>query len=504
MTSLIERYGANEVARLALAERCRRSLAQFVRHAWHILEPGTPLRWNWHIDAVCRVLEAVSRGDLRRVIINIPPGTMKSLLVSVFWPAWVWTWRPEWRPLFGSYAIELSMRDSVRCRAVVSSTWYRTTFAPTWQLSGDQNVKSYFENTQRGFRMALSVGSAGTGFRGDAVVVDDPLNAKEAHSEPAREEALTWWTQTMPTRVNDPATGVFVIVMQRLHEEDLTGHMLKSGGYAHLCLPMEYEPDLACACGQKPCITGSLGKLDPRTAPGELLFPEMFTREVLAELKRTMGSAVYAGQEGQRPSPAEGGMFKRSWWKRYKVAPAKFDEVVQSWDFAFKETSTSDYVVGQVWGRVGAECWLLDQVRDRMDFTASLAAIEDLSAKWPQAKAKLIEDKANGSAVITSLKKKISGLIEIQPDGGKQARASAVTPFVEAGNVYIPEAGAAAWASDYVEELAAFPNGANDDQVDCTSQALARLMLFPAGPTAAERLQNQVKALQRAAAQLRR
>lgn len=460
------------VARVAYADRCRRSLAFFTKQAWHVIEPGTPLRWNWHIDAVCAALEAVSRGEIRKLIINIPPGTMKSILVSVMWPAWVWTWRPEWRGLFGSYAIDLAMRDSVRCRSVVSSPWFQDRFRPDWQMSGDQNVKSYFENTAKGFRMALSVGGAGTGFRGDCVVVDDPLKAMDAESKLAREESLRWWTKTMPTRVNDPATGAFVIVMQRLHEDDLTGHMLKSGDYAHLCLPSEYEPDVPCRCGQPQCLTGPLGKLDPRTQPGELLFPSMFTPAVLADLRKTLGSAGYAGQHQQRPTPASGGMIKREWFKRWRALP-QLDEVVQSWDCTFKGSDDSDFVVGQVWGRKGADFYLLDQTRARMGFGATVQAIRDMSAKWPAASAKYVEDKANGSAVIETLRRDISGIIAVNPEGGKMARAAAATPAIEAGNVYLPDN--AEWVGDFVEECAAFPRGAHDDQVDAMTQALFKL-----------------------------
>jgi len=487
--NLLAQFGAEEIARQALAERCRKSLAQFTRYAWHIIEPGTPLRWNWHIDAVCRALEAVSRGEIRKLIINIPPGSLKSILVSVMWQAWEWTWAPERRSLFGSYAIDLALRDSVRCRSIIESDWYRRLFTPAWKFSGDQNVKSYFENTRRGFRMSLSVGGAGTGFRGDKVVVDDPLKAQDAYSESARREALEWWTKTMPTRVNDPATGAFVIVMQRLHEEDLTGHMLKHGGYVHLCLPSEYEPDVPCACGLKPCTSGPLEKLDPRTQPGELLFPSMFTRAVLDELKgpTALGSIGYAGQHQQRPAPADGGMFKNSWWRFWRhpweadipelkartvVLPSKFDRKALSWDCAFKKTDTSDFVAGGAWGGVDANRYLLELEWDRMDFTETCRRLEAQSARHPDAREVLVEDKANGPAIITTLQSKIRGLVAVNPEGGKEARCAATSPQTEAGQVFIPLH--APWRDRYMAEHSAFPNGANDDAIDQQSQLLLR------------------------------
>lgn len=486
---LLANYSREDLARMALAEKCKRSLAAFTRAAWTIIEPGTPLRWNWHIDAVCRALEGVSRGQVRKLIINIPPGTMKSILVSVMWPAWVWTWRPGWRGLFSSYALDLAMRDSVRCRSVVESEWYRTTFGPEWALSGDQNVKSFFENTARGFRMAISVGGAGTGFRGDAVVVDDPLKASDAYSDAKRAEALEWWTKTMPTRVNDPATGAFVIVMQRLHEQDLTGHMLHHGGYAHLCLPSEYDPELTCTCGQRPCVTGVLGKMDPRTRAGDLLFPEMFTREVLDELKgpAALGSMGYAGQHQQRPVPADGGMFKPQWWRFWRhshqpeiaelsartvVLPDKFDWKGLSWDCAFKGTASSDKVAGGAWGGVGAERYLLDLEWDNMDFPETMRRIKAQAGRHPEAREVLVEEAANGHAVIAMLKGEIRGLIAVKPEGGKESRCAATSPQVEAGQVFLPLH--APWRDRYMDEHTAFPKGAHDDAIDQQSQILLR------------------------------
>jgi predicted phage terminase large subunit-like protein len=205
------------------------------------------------------------------------------------------------------------------------------------------------------------------------------------------------------------------------------------------------------------------------------LWPERFGAEEIERLKRTLGSYAAAGQLQQRPSPAEGGVLKRHWWKFYREAPRSFDEVIQSWDCSFKDTNTADYVVGQVWGRKGADKYLLDQVRCRMDCPATIQAVRRLSEKWPQAKAKLVEDKANGSAVIAMLKHEVDGLIAVNPEGGKESRVNAVTPQIEAGNVYLPEATLASWVGAFIDECAAFPHGAFDDQVDAMTQALVRL-----------------------------
>jgi predicted phage terminase large subunit-like protein len=368
--------------------------------------------------------------------------------------------------MFASYAASLSIRDSVKCRRLIQSPWYQRNWSDRFQLTGDQNAKERYENDRTGYRLATSVGGAATGEGGDRIVCDDPHNVREAESETIRQSAVDWFWESMSTRLNDPKTGARVVVMQRVHEQDLSGSILERGGWEHLCLPAEYE-------GSKH-VTG-IGWSDPRDVLGDLLWPNRFGRDELSELKRSLGSYASAGQLQQRPSPAEGGLFKRDWWKFYRKAPHKFDEVIQSWDCTFKDLKESDYVVGGVVGRIGADKYVLDLVRARMGITATMQAIRTLTAKWPNATAKLVEDKANGTAVIELLKKEIPGLIAREPEGGKIVRANAISPEVEAGNVYLPDPTVikgAEWVHDFIEETAAFPNGANDDQVDMISQAL--------------------------------
>lgn len=449
-------------------------LADFMKESWHVIEPGTQLIWNWHLDDLCLHMEAVTDDKIRRLIVNMGPGLMKSISFAVNWPAWEWTFRPETRSLFASYAGDLALRDSVRCRDIISSDWYRSEFKIRWQLSDDQNLKSAFQNTRKGVRMALGVGGKGTGFRGDKVVVDDAINAQEVYSQVIREGTRTWWKGTMSSRVNDLATGKFVVIGQRLHEDDLPGHLLKEGGYEHLCLPSEFVLERkSITYVHLPAKT--IFWQDPRKEPGELLFPGKFPKSVL-DYARTygMGPDDYAGQHQQSPISGTGNVFERQWWKRYTADPeviaTTMDELIQSWDFSFIGTDTSDFVVGQVWGRRGAEMFLLDQVRGRMTFNATKTAIVDLSTKWPAALLKLVENKANGPAILDDLQSDIPGMVPIEPKGGKLARARAVSPFVRAGNVFLPER--ISWAADFVSEHAAFPRGSNDDQVDAASQAL--------------------------------
>ncbi len=476
------------------AERARRSLAYFFRAGWHVLEPTTPLVDNWHVDAVCDHVQA-TLGDwmrrqgepdyvqrIRNLLINIPPGTAKSRIVSVFAPAWMWLHWPSWRAIFLSANPRVALRDSVFCRDLLESSWYQTLFRPEWKLRPDQNSKSLYWNTAGGIRSAFGILGRITGDRADALFIDDPHDAQEAESDALRQEVLDKWDSAIRNRVADPATSVRIGIMQRLHEADWSGHVLAKGGWEHLCLPMEHEPSRLADPGENrkdsiPRVT-AIGWTDPRTKPGELLFPARFPPDVLAEEKTNLGSRGYAGQHQQRPAPADGDLFKRGWWKFYRQAPeviaAECEELIQSWDMTFKETKDSDYVVGQVWGRKGADKFLLSQVRARMDFPTTVQSVRTVSAKWPATRAKLVEDKANGPAVIATLKSSVAGLIPVEPDGGKEARAHAVSPDVEAGNVYLPDPEIAPWIEDFLEEVSAFPNGAFDDQVDAMTQALRR------------------------------
>ena len=283
----------------------------------------------------------------------------------------------------------------------------------------------------------------------------------EVHSDAVRNAALDWWDVAMSTRVNDPKTSAKVVVMQRCHQRDLSRHLLE------------------------------------RTVHGELLWPVRFGPKEIEEAKRSLGSYAAAGQLQQRPSPAEGGLLKRYWFRFWQPPGANLppilvrfpdgtersivaydvgtvEEMAQSWDCSFKDLDTSDYVVGQVWGRLGPSFFLGDQVRARMDCPATVHAVRQLSAKWPGTLAKLIEDKANGSAVIQMLAHEIPGLLPVNPGGGKVARAAAVSPLIEAGNIYLLHPLYAPWVNDFIEECAAFPNGAHDDQVDAMTQALLR------------------------------
>lgn len=485
-----------------LAEACAASLPLFIREAWPILEPATPFVRGWHVDVVAEHLEAVTAGEIKRLIVNVPPRTMKSLTSGVFWPAWEWLLHPYRRWLFASYASQLSQRDSMKMRRLIKSKGgkedgtlferigYQGVLAllspDPWELAKDQDAKTKYETTATGFRLATSVGAMATGEGGDRIVVDDALSAEQARSDAERETANNWWSGTMSSRFNNDDAAA-VIVQQRLHEEDLTGYLLERGDWHHLCLPAEYEPKHPFVYPDSfELESGWVLAGDPRTEEGELLEPVRLGREKLDELLKEQGSYGYAGQFQQRPAPAEGGMFKKHWWKRWRedMLPPRFDRVIASWDMRFSDSQkeSSSYVVGQVWGVKGADRYLLGQVRARLGFSDTIKAVKAMD-RWKLCSAKLVEDKANGPAVIDTLKHKIPGLIPVTPEGGKEVRAAAAEPIVEAGNVYLPDAEfipaplgyEQTRVDDFTHEHAVFPNGAHDDQVDGMSQAMAYL-----------------------------
>lgn len=460
LDSLLRGYQQQETK-----EQAERSLKSFLTQAWKIVEPRALYSDNWHIDAICEYLEAAANGEIRNLLINMPPRHMKSLTVSVFWPCWVWTTKPESRWLFSSYSQGLATRDSVKCRRILSSAWYQQRWGSLFRLTGDQNTKTRFENDRTGYRIATSVGGSATGEGGDFVVVDDPHNIEERESDTIRLDVLKWWDEVMSTRFNNPKTGVRVVVMQRIHQMDLSGHILAQGGYEHLCLEAEREHNRK---------TFSIPRyIDPRIEERELMWPSHFGEKEIAEAKSRLGTLAFSGQFQQRPSPAEGQIVMRKWWRvQNGNIPEKWDSLLHSWDMAFKDEATSSYVVGQIWGKKGPDKFLLDQVRKKMDFWESIKMVLMLRERWPKATKILIEDKANGIAIITTLKKKIPGIIAIQPTGSKIARAQACTPEIESGNVFLPDPQVHPWVADFIEEWAMVPNNAYWDQVDAASQAL--------------------------------
>jgi len=453
---------------------CEVSLSEFIKSAWHTIEPNTDYLQHWHIDYMCEYLEAVTAGEITRLIINIPPRYMKSIAVSVMWPCWEWgpAGNPHLRYLFTSYGSTLSTLHSISRRRVLESEWYRQNWLQV-QMSEDQNTKLEFENTRRGFMVATSMGGTSTGRGGDRVVIDDPLNPQEAASDTLLASANETYDSVFSTRLDDKKKGAIVIVMQRLHERDVTGHILarEPGVWTNVVVPALSE-------GVTRISFPKSGREIVRD-DDEVLWPERESRAQVEVMRRTLGSYGFSAQYQQRPSPKGGGMLKDEWWKYYRPdeLPDDFDAVIQSWDTTFKGASTSDYCVGQVWGRRGADCYLLDQVRGRWSFLQACAQMENLSRRWPRARLKLVEDSANGPAIVDMLKRKVQGIVLTNAHTSKEARVSAVSPVIESGNVFIPDPEDCEWIDGFRDEMAHFPKGVHDDMVDAMSQALLRFTL---------------------------
>ena len=323
---ILKRMDGEELMRRATA-----NLYEFVKQAWPTVEPGIRFIPSWHIEIICEHLEAVSHGEIRKLLINIPPRHSKSTIVSVIWPMWEWLADPSHKYLCASYSSALSIRDNLKARRLVQSPWYQLHFGKLFQLAGDQNAKQRFETDKNGYRLATSVGGTATGEGGSRLILDDPHSAQDAQSDAIRETTLDWFDTVWSTRLNDPKKDAMVTIMQRLHERDISGHILNDiGGWEHLMIPAEWD-------GKR--RTTILGPYDPRTKVGELICPERFGEKEITDLKQLLGTYGTAGQLQQDPTPAEGGILKTSFvnlWPHEKALPP-FEYILQSYDCAFTE-----------------------------------------------------------------------------------------------------------------------------------------------------------------------
>lgn len=400
---------------------------------------------------------------MKRLMLFLPPRHSKSMTVSETFPSYFIGKKPERRVIETSYGDNLAKKFGRANRSKIEQ--YGPQLFDISISKSNSSVTNWGIEGHRGGMISAGIGGPITGEGADLLLIDDPIkNRAEANSLVYRDMVWNEWQNTLLTRLHPGAA--IIIILTRWHEDDLAGRLLATEPekWEVLCLPAEAEAN------------DPLGR-----STGQPLWPEFgYDAQWMQEKKREVGATVWASLYQQRPSPVEGNIIHRDWIKYYSKAPSRFDEIIQSWDCSFKDSKASksgtpDYVVGEVWGRKGADKYLLDQVRDRMSFVSTIRAIKSMTAKWPQARAKLVEDKANGTAVIDVLKNKIPGLIGVEPYGDKVTRLQSVSPDWEAGNVHIPAPHLAPWVQDYVEELVSFPNGANDDQVDATSQALIRL-----------------------------
>jgi len=486
---------------------CQDNLYTFLQNGWKYIDPA-PFSHGWPIEAVAEHLQAVVDGDIRRLIINIPPRCAKSSLTSVAFPAFTWAQRhnsytsgPGVQFLHASYAQSLSLRDSTKCRRLIESPWYQSLWGDRFSLMGDQNTKTRFDNDKGGSRLSTSVGSSLTGEGGNIIVVDDPNAAQEAHSEATIATTIEWWDGALSTRLNNAKTGAFVVIQQRLGEEDLTGHILSKevGEWTHLCLPMRFEPE-------RSFIT-SIGWEDPRKEAGELLWPERFGEREVATLERQMGPWTAAGQLQQRPEPKGGGVIKREWWQLWErdFFP-DMDYVIASLDTAYTTKTENDFSALTVWGVFsgGAQNAMATRVVGRDDEAISVIKrtyseehpkvmmlwawqerleLHDLVTKVQESMKKfkvdklLIENKAAGISVAQEIRRLYGhedfAVQLVDPKSqDKLSRLYSVQHLFAEGLIFAPDR---AWADQVITQTSTFPKGKHDDLVDTVSMGLRHL-----------------------------
>lgn len=504
--SRLDPRSVNASAQLLDLDRadCEESLYDFFRAAWPYIDPAT---WvdGWHIGAICEHLQAIVDGQIQRLIINLPPRHGKSDLLSVAFPAWVWAQPlkdtisgPGVPFLYASYNDRLSLRDSVKCRRLIESPWYQERWGDRFKLVSDQNTKSRFTNDKGGERLITSIDAGVTGEGSNCLISDDPNSANDVVSEVALENVIRWWTEAMPTRANDPARAAWIIIQQRLAENDLTGHILEheADGWVHLCLPGRYEPERS--------YHTAIGWKDPRTEPGEPLWPARFPEEELKRLERRMGPYVFAGQIQQRPEPRGGGIIKRDWWRLWTPEGWPPMSFVLAWlDTAYTEDEINDPSGMIIWGvytnprpitsrilgpdgtpieHASTHSELAPKVICMYGWTERLE-LHDLVRHTAEVCRKMkvdtlcIENKASGISVAQELRRLYSAerfavSLEDPKRQDKMARLYSVQHLFAEGLVYGPDR---PWMEAIISQVGQFPKGKHDEYVDCTSGGLRKL-----------------------------
>lgn len=441
----------------------RQNLMAFTQRCFQTVVPGQTFLPNWHVEAIAHQLERVRCRETRRLLITLPPRNLKSICASVAFPAFVLGHDPSARIVCVSYAQELTAKHARDCRIVMESAWYKRCF-PGTRLDSRKNTEAEFETTARGYRLGTSVGGTLTGRGGNLILIDDPMKPAEAMSEAKRASVAAWYDSTLLSRLDQKTEDAIVLIMQRLHVDDLVGHVLAKGTpWTHLDLPAIAEEPQEIELGS--------GRTYKREA-GEVLHPEREPLSVLEEQKAAMGSWAFSAQYQQRPMPPEGALIRREWFRTYAGTPASQpgDRIVQSWDTASRTDRTSDYSVCTTWLRRKNESYLLDVLRIRLEYPDLRRRILS-HAKAHGTKTVLIEDASSGASLIQDLRREGPiRPIAIQPEGDKIVRLEGQTARIEAGHVLLPQE--APWLGDFLGEILAFPHGRFDDQVDSFSQFL--------------------------------
>jgi predicted phage terminase large subunit-like protein len=443
----------------------RTDLCGFTERCFYELNPTTEFLPNWHIEVVAGALEACRRGEIKRLIINQPPRSLKSHCGSVVFPAYLLGHKPTAQIICASYGQDLASKHALDCRTLLTSGMYQDLF-PGARLSIQRQAVQEFVTTQQGFRLSTSVGGVLTGRGADFIIIDDPLKPEEAISETQRKAVNDWYDHTLLSRLNNKRDGCIILIMQRLHEDDLVGHVLGKEPWTVIRFPAIAEED------ETHVIPALYGTRQFRRRAGEALHPDREPLETLYRIREALGEYNFAGQYQQAPAPLGGGLVKADWFKTYSdlTLPAKFDMTFQSWDTANKPTELADYSVCTTWGTKEKHLYLRHVFRKRLGYPELKRAVRDQAEAFG-AKTILIEDKASGTQLIQELVHEgVHAVKQYKPTEEKTMRMHSVTAMIENGFVYLPEK--AAWLADYLHELTSFPNAKYDDQADSTSQAL--------------------------------
>jgi predicted phage terminase large subunit-like protein len=441
----------------------RNDLSAFIQKAFGTLLPGATYHHNWHVDAIAWHLQQCFEGKIRRLIITLPPRNLKSLCASVAFPAWVLGRNPSRRIICASYGMELTGKLARDCRALMDAPFYKRLF-PATRLNPRKDAELDFETTQKGYRFSTTIGGAMTGRGGNIVIIDDPIKPTDATSDLRRKAVKDWYDGTLQTRLDDKRNDVIILVMQRVHDDDLVSHVLERGDWVHLDLPAIADEHVKVRIGPN---------LWHERRVGDLLHPEREPKAVLDELRRSMGTYLFSAQYLQRPIPEDGNLVRWDWFKTYEHPPAYNSDgyVVQSWDTASKAGELNDYSVCTTWLVKGRDYYLLDLVRQRLEYPFLKRRALELKQKWDP-KWILIEDKGSGTQLLQDfrIEYRFKRAWPITPDSDKITRFSSQSAQIEDGRVHLPAN--APWLPAFKAEVLAFPNGKFDDQVDSLSQFL--------------------------------
>jgi predicted phage terminase large subunit-like protein len=444
-----------------------RNLAEFLKASWGNYESKRSFIWNWHLDAICEYLTAIERGQIQNLVINVPPRSTKSLSVAVAYPSWVWTTKPWKRFIKVSYSYRLSTKHNVIARKLINSKWYQN----YWKviLSHDTNQKEMFENLDSGFMFATSIGGMLTGEGGDCIIIDDPQKPDEAFSETVRENVITFFKNTLATRLNDQETGNMICIMQRLHEADAANHFINELGWDKLILPAKAE--------ERQTIYFPISKTYKIREKDDLLDPIRLSQKTLDKMWVNMGPQYFSAQFQQNPTPAEGIIFKQEMFTHYFDAVPESAEWFSFWDMPFKKGENTAECACIIAAQDGMMVYIIDLVHRKMAFTDICNEFRSIHDKYIEVRKKIVEDAAAAQSVSDTLHKTIPGIILVKPKGSKEERARATTGYWLSGNILLPDPSLhQPWVEDFKNQLLGFPKMILKDIVDAMSLGIIYCM----------------------------